>query len=179
MTVRVITISGEVASGKSSVAAELQRMLPGWKRINTGQRFRDFCESKGMSIQQVSEIDAEIHQEFDATQKALIEHETRAIIEGRLAGWLGREVADAYRVFCFADFDVRVRRYMDRDQASLDQAEEDIKERDAKDVVKFRNVYGIEDYRNPVFYSLMLDTTKMSARELANIIIRNAELQPA
>jgi cytidylate kinase len=40
MKYRAITLSGEVGSGKSTIAAALQERLPGWKRINTGQRFR-------------------------------------------------------------------------------------------------------------------------------------------
>jgi predicted cytidylate kinase len=143
MSYRVITVSGEVASGKSTVAEALIELLPGWKRINTGQRFRDFCASKGLSIQQVAQLPDEVHLEFDRSQMDLLQTETHAIIEGRLSGWLARGLEDVYKVFCYANLETRINRYMNRDNTSWDQAKKDIDDRDSKDVEKFKAIYAI------------------------------------
>ena len=99
MVFRAITISGEVCSGKSSIANALISLLPGWKLVNIGQRFRDFCFSKGMSIQLVSTIDDETHMAFDKVQKDLLERERNIVAEGRLAGWLARDLEDVFRTY--------------------------------------------------------------------------------
>ena len=177
MSYRVITVSGEVASGKSTVAEALIKLLPGWKRINTGQRFRDFCASKGLSIQQVSHLPDEVHLEFDCSQKDLLQTETNAIIEGRLSGWLGRGLEDVYKVFCYANLETRINRYMNRDNTSWDKAKKDIDDRDSKDVEKFKAIYAIADYRDPGFYDLILDTSSLSPVALAMTTLQNAGLK--
>ena len=174
MTFRVFTISGEVASGTSSIAETLLALLPNWHRVNTGQRFRDFCTSQGMTIQQVSQIPDEIHIAFDTYQSELMRSGKELIIEGRLTGWLACEFVDIYRVYCWASLDIRIERYIARHSVRYEQAVEDIAYRDSCDVVKFREMYGISDYRSPQFYDLMLDTSRFSPEELADIITRSA-----
>jgi predicted cytidylate kinase len=176
MNFRAITISGEVASGKSSVVTELKLILPEWKKINTGQRFRDFCASKGMTIQQVAELSIHTHLEFDYDQKVLLGYEQQIIVEGRLAGWLAKDFEEVFRVFCHAEFDKRVERYMQRDKTSKEQAIEDILYRDSRDIKKFYEIYGVGDYRDPAFYHLVIDTTVLSPSELAQIIVQKAGL---
>jgi predicted cytidylate kinase len=177
MSYRVITVSGEVASGKSTVAEALIELLPGWKRINTGQRFRDFCASKGLSIQQVAQLPDEVHLEFDRSQTDLLQTETNAVIEGRLSGWLARGLEDVYKVFCYANLETRINRYMNRDNTSWNQAKQDIDDRDSKDVEKFKAIYAITDYRDPGFYDLILDTSSLSPVALAMTILQNAGLK--
>ena len=176
MTFRAITISGEVGSGKSSIASALITLLSGWRGVNTGQRFREFCSLKGMSIQQVSLLPDEVHKEFDVSQLELLRTESNIVVEGRLAGWLTRELEYVFRVFCYAPFDIRVERYIVRDQVSISKAISDIEHRDKRDFEKFKRIYGMSDYRAPHFYHLRLDTSNRSPIELARLIIQEAGL---
>lgn len=173
---RAITISGEAGSGKSSISTCLIDLLPNWKYVNTGQRFRDFCDSQGMSIQQVSYVSDEVHRNFDRTQKELLQTENNIIVEGRLAGWLAQEVKDVFRVYCYAPLDIRAERYMMRHSVSREQAILDLEYRDSKDRLKFEKVYGVEDYRDSGFYSLVLDTSTALPLELAKTILTRANL---
>lgn len=175
--VNVITISGEVASGKSSISRALLALLPGWEGVNTGQKFRDFCAKQGMTIQQVSNVSDDVHKAFDDTQRDLMHKGERLIIEGRLSGWLGRELSNLYRVFCYASLDIRIERYMSRHQVSHTQAQDDIEYRDSGDIKKFKDIYGIKDYRSPLHYDLMLDTSVLEPIELARIIASETRLE--
>ena len=175
---RVITVSGEVASGKSTVSREILQLLPNWQYINTGDRFREFCASKGMSIQQVSFLPDDVHREFDELQKSEAKNGSNLIIEGRLTGWLTREISHVFRVFCKASLDVRAERYILREQCSIDKAKEDIEYRDSRDVLKYRKVYNIYDYRDPVYYSMIIDTSKKKPKEIAMEILKQAGLFP-
>ncbi len=171
MTIRAITISGEVATGKSSLADAVIALLPGWKRVNTGQRFRDFSAARGMSIQQVSLLPDEVHKAFDDSQRKLLEKETNIVVEGRLAGWLAHGVDDVLKVYCYAPLDVRAGRYMRREQVDQAQAMADIEYRDSRDVEKYRRIYGVPDYRAPEFYDLLVDTSKHIPTELAQQVV--------
>jgi CMP/dCMP kinase len=169
-----ITLSGEVGSGKSSIARELIKLLPGWRLINTGQRFRDFCATKGMSIQQVAQLPDEVHEEFDMAQRDLLASEQNIIVEGRLAGWLGRGFAEVFRIWCYAPVEVRARRLMSRESISFEQALSDLNDRDEGDLHKYRRIYALDDYRLPAFYHLHLDTSLYKPPELALLVIRAA-----
>ncbi len=177
MRFRAITISGEVGSGKSSIVRELLKLLPDWTNVNTGKRFRAFCESKGMSIQQVATLPDSVHREFDADQQALLAHESGIIVEGRLAGWLAHEMDDVFRVWCQAPVDVRVLRVAGREKVSKDQALQDLEHRDLGDLEKYRRVYGLQDYRLSCFYHLVLDTSRHLPNVLAKEIFEKAGLE--
>jgi CMP/dCMP kinase len=174
MQFRAITLSGEVGSGKSSIARELGKMLPGWNLVNTGQRFRDFCESKGMSIQQVSQLSDKVHEEFDADQRDLLASENNIIVEGRLAGWLSRDIAGVFRIWCHAPVDIRAHRLAAREGISFEQALADLHDRDQGDLEKYQRIYALEDYRDPAFYHLHLDTSQNMPVELALLAVKQA-----
>jgi predicted cytidylate kinase len=171
LTIRAITISGEVATGKSSLADAVIALLPGWKRVNTGQRFRDFSAARGMSIQQVSLLPDEVHRAFDTAQRELLEKETNVVVEGRLAGWLAHGLDDVLKVYCYAPLAVRAERYMRREHVDLARAAAEIEYRDSRDVEKYRRIYGVADYRAPEFYDLLVDTSKHTPPELAQQVV--------
>jgi predicted cytidylate kinase len=173
MQTRIITISGEVCSGKSSVAKALVGLLPGWQRINTGQAFRDHCAKLGLSIQEVAHLPDAVHEEFDRIQRRQLESGERLIVEGRLSGWLARDLPDVHRVYCVAPLETRIQRYMTRDGRPCEQALADIEYRDAGDVEKYRRVYGIDDYRSAEFYHLFLDTSTGTPVELAREVVES------
>lgn len=174
---RVITLSGEAGSGKSSIARSLAGLLPGWQTLNTGERFRRFCASEGMSIQQVSELADEVHIQFDQEQQRQIAAGSNLIVEGRLAGWVAREMAHVFRVWCQAPLHVRVMRLAAREHISTGQAYQDLEDRDRKDLEKYRRVYRMDDYRAPKLYHLVLDTSWKTPDELAGEIVERAGLQ--
>jgi predicted cytidylate kinase len=174
--IRAIAISGEAGTGKSTISSCLIDLLPNWNYINTGQRFRDFCDSKGMSIQQVSHIPDEVHREFDRLQTELLQTESNVIIEGRLAGWLAREIKDVFKVYCHAPLEIRAKRYMSRHSVNYEHAVADIDYRDSNDRLKFEKIYSVEDYREHRFYNLILDTSTLSPLELAKSILLKANL---
>lgn len=178
MQFRAITISGEVGSGKSSLSAKLIELLPDWSYVNTGQRFRDFCNSKGMSIQQVSYIEDNTHMEFDQLQTKLLTDETNVVVEGRLSGWLARDLRDVFKVYCYAPLEIRIERYMKRHVVSLEEAAKDVEYRDTRDKLKFDKIYGVEDYRESRYYSLVLDTSSALPLELAKSVVEKAGIPP-
>ena len=171
--IRAITVSGEVASGKSTLVDCLLTLLSGWKRVNTGQRLRDHLISKGLTVQEVSFVPDEIHREFDDIARRTIELEHNVIVEGRMSGWLARDFSDVFRIYCFAPIEIRAKRYLRRDNIKdLEKAFADIKFRESRDIEKFRSVYGVDDFRDPKFYNLMLNTSEKTPDDLAKIVLQ-------
>ncbi len=176
MTIRVITLTGEVATGKSTIANALLAKLPGWEKANTGAKFREICQARGMSIQEVSFLPDDIHREVDTWQRDIARTGSNLIIEGRLAGWLTKDMPHVFRVFCTTDQDVRIARYIQREQTSEADAKAAIEFRDSRDVQKYQRMYNLPDYRDLAFYSLVLDTSSNTPEELAERILERAGL---
>lgn len=177
METRVLTVTGEIATGKSTIVTALLKKLQLWRKINTGDKFREICANRGWSIQQVSFLSDEVHRELDEWQKQIALSESHIIIEGRLIGWLTRDYTDIFRVFCYAPLEIRGQRYMSREGCSLEEAIKEIKYRDEHDLFKYSNLYGIDDYCSKKYYNLMLDTSTSTPDELADIIIQEAHLK--
>jgi len=172
MTFRVITISGEVASGKSSLANALTDLLPEWRRVNTGQLVRDFFSARGQIVQAPNYLPDKVNRVFDAEQRKTIETGFHVIVEGHLAGWLAFRVEDVLKVYCYASLEIRVERYMAREIVSREKALSDIMFREDQELEYFGKIYGIPNFRSSSLYDLQIDTGNYTSEELAQIIFK-------
>ena len=124
-----------------------------------------------MSIQQVGLVPDSTHIEFDKRQQEMLKIGDGIIVEGRLAGWLAKGLNDVFKVFSFSPLDVRIERYMRREGCPHEKALEEIQVRDRHDVERYKDVYGIDDYRSPFSYDFCIDTSLGEPAELAKTII--------
>lgn len=173
--VRAITVSGEVGSGKTTLATELTSILEvaGWKRLNVGAKFREFCEINKISVDQIEKLGDEVHEKFDEFQKSVLTDEEKIIIESRLSGFLAYELdlKDVLSVYCFLPIEERINRVMNREIENKNDVELKIKARDEKDLKRYQKLYNVKDYRNKEYYKLFLTTNKPPyelAREVLN-----------
>lgn len=170
---RIITISGQSGSGKTTLMNELLRYLEplGWKKIQIGKLFREFCEARGYSIEEIEKIPPAIHRQFDGLQEEILKTDFNVILEGRMSGYLAHKIKsqDVFRVFCDLPLEKRVERFANRETESLKEAEYKVSERDNKDLAVYSALYNLEDYRDRKYYNLYLDTTK-APDELAKIV---------
>jgi predicted cytidylate kinase len=170
--VRVLCISGDAASGKTTAAHRVLELLgEPWRIVSTGGRFRQFCAERGIDPQQISHLDDDFHREADAAMLELLRSEHALIAEARLVGYLARDLPDALRVFCTCPLEVRALRFKEREPGfTTAEALRRVTERDAADTEKFRRLYGI-DYHDPAYYQLTVDTHQLNPREVAEAIL--------
>jgi CMP/dCMP kinase len=170
---RVITISGEVGTGKTTLLAELSSMLQpaGWQVVSIGAKFRDFCALRGLSVEEIDHLPDELHRQFDQYQERMLKEMERILLESRLAGYWARrlDLTDVLKVFCSLPLEERTARIAERQMISREAARRLVLERDGKDVDRYRRLYGAEDYRDPQNYDIHLVTTRgpnLLAREV-------------
>jgi len=170
---RIITISGQSGAGKTTLMNELFRYLGplGWRKVQIGKLFRDFCSARGYEIEQIEQIPAEVHRQFDDLQEEILKTDSNIILEGRMSGYLASKTGlrDVLRIFCDLPLDERIRRFADREAEQLKAAEIKVMERDSKDLAVYSALYGVENYRDTKYYNLYLDTTK-TPDELSKIV---------
>src|SRR5947207_1176282 len=111
---RIICISGDAASGKTTAARHVLARLPGWRIVSTGARFREMVRELGLDPQQISHLGDEYHREADRRMARELAEESRLIAEARLVGYLARDLPDALRVFCACPLEVRAARFRER-----------------------------------------------------------------
>lgn len=162
-----ITLSGEVASGKSRVGRELANKL-GYEFISIGERTREFAREHRMSIVDFQrkccedpELDKAIDKEFStecSTREGLV-------IDYRLGF---KFVANAYHIFLRVSDTVAIERLKSANRDN--ETHRTIGERNASFRKQFIAAYGV-DYTLEKHYDLIIDVDDLSIDEIVNQVL--------
>lgn len=156
-----ITISGQVASGKSTVGKLLAERL-GYNFISIGNRTRDFASKKGMSIVEFQKAclqNPELDKEIDRMFAYECNNSENIVVDYRL-GFLF--VPDAVHIFlCISEVDAieRLKKANRQNETHLT-----VNERNETFKKQFQNSYGVDytDFRN---YDLYLNVKAFTTPE--------------
>jgi cytidylate kinase len=166
----IVTLSGDIGGGKSSVARILSASL-GYPIISAGGMQREIATSMGLTTLQLNEQSAKdrsVDDRIDAYTKMLGETRDHIIVDSRLA-W--HFIPPAFKVFLSVDPLVGAERVFGASRSeehhhSLEHAVENNRSRTQLETTRFRALYGIElrDYRN---YDLIVDTSYVAPETVA------------
>ncbi len=169
----VIVIGGPHGTGKSTYAKVIAEKFS-LKHLSAGEIFRQLAEEDGLSLHKFAmkaETDLSIDRRIDETVNKEAERGS-VIIDGQLAAWMTRDKADL-KIFLTAPDDIRFKRIADRDCLTIREAERLTRERETKERVRFKKIYGI-DITDITVYHLIVDTSVLSLKEnmkmLKNIV---------
>ena len=160
----IVTIGGEVASGKTTLARELASRL-GFRHISAGAIMREMAAEQGLSLIEFSayaESHPEVDREIDDRQKKLASRGD-CVVEGRLSAYF--TPAD-FKVWLTAELSERARRARVRGDREADIAAA-IKVREASERKRYKKFYNI-DLSDMSVYDLVLDTTKLTIKEMVD-----------
>jgi cytidylate kinase len=112
---------------------------------------------------------------LDLTRKLIVEvaRGGNAVIVGRGAAVVLKDRRDAVHVFLYAPESIRIETVMARETVSERAARSRIHQIDANRAAYLRQVYGV-DWRDPLQYSLMLNTGSLGYERTAAVILRAA-----
>jgi cytidylate kinase len=168
----VILIGGELGAGCTEVGELLSKKL-GVEVYNTEKLIRNLVSSPTLSFKSLVEksISGEIELEKVLHSMVLdIVNNGPAIIEGRSALMALNHDADL-KVFLYRDVKDRVKHLAERRKAEgLEQLEEDIKVSDIDRNSLTEKLFH-RNWRDPLLYDLMLNTSKISFEEAASLIL--------
>ena len=175
----IITISGALGSGKSTVAKILVRKF-NLKHYSTGDFMREISAKRGVTLLELSklaETDKSIDKELDERQIKLGKEEDDFIIDARL-GW--HFIPNSVKIFLdVADEEAAKRifkegRTDEKYNLDVESTLENIKNRRDSEIKRYQEYYGLNyyDHNN---YDLVVDTTEIPVEEVAKKIIKFIE----
>lgn len=172
----IITISGELGSGKSTVARLLAQKL-GYQYYSTGSAMRQIADKKGITILQLNklcETDKTIDAEIDSIFATLVHNDKDYVVDSRLAYHF---IPSSFKVKLIVDFAVAGARILhdtvrtsEDHYISAEEVIENLKKRRESETERFKQLYQIDINANDAF-DLVLDTTKKTPEELVEAII--------
>jgi len=170
---KIIVMSGDIGSGKSSVAIELKQ-LTGFEIIGTGTIQRAIASKRGLTtleLNEISQTDRSIDDEIDAYVIETGKNQDRLIMDSRLA-W--HFIPSAFKVFLAVDAVVGAERVFnasrhDENNASLEITLKNNLKRQSIEDQRFNQLYNI-NFRKYGNYDLIIDTSYATPLAIAQKI---------
>ena len=169
----IVTLSGDIGGGKSSVARILAQRL-NFQLISAGAIQREIAMGMGLTTLQLNERSAKdrsVDDRIDSHTQRLGETGNQIIVDSRLA-W--HFISSAFKVFLSVDPEVGAGRVFDASRSdekhsSLADALENNRSRTQLETTRFLALYGValRDYSN---YDLVVDTSFVSPEQVAEVI---------
>jgi cytidylate kinase len=172
----IVTVSGEIGAGNSTVARALGRAL-GLRYLSAGEVFREEARKRGISLAALGRLAEQDH----AIDRALDTLQVEAagtgniLIDSRLSG---RLIEGDFRIWLRAPLSVRASRVAARDGVPLAQAQADVQAREESERRRYREIYQI-DLSDLTRYHVVVDTSMWNAEEVMDALLRLArKFQP-
>lgn len=173
-----ISLAGDLGSGKSTVSDLLVADL-GAEYYSTGKIVRSIAQKRGMTIGELNvymETHPEIDHEIDDGIAALSDDDRLLIIDSRMAWHFTK---GTFKVYLSTDIEVSAIRIMGANRkgehnATLEETVAATRARRESEKKRYSEQYGV-DIKDLTNYSLIVDTTYATPREVADAIIAGLE----
>lgn len=181
--IRIITVSGRIASGSTTLAKGLARRL-GWRHIEGGEIFWESVREKlGLDPSETNRRPDEEDQNFDAYLKKLLKEGKHLVIETKLAGFNAQNTKGVYKILVVCDdskgydqLQIRIDRLINRERFSREEAKKEAVEREKNDIEKWRRIYAKGDskwvYWDRKYYDLIVNTYSYNQEESLRIAFK-------
>ncbi|MDR2908223.1 MAG: (d)CMP kinase [Bacteroidales bacterium] len=173
----MISIAGDLGSGKSTIAKRLAEKL-GYTYFSTGMLFRKLAAERGMDALQLnylSETDLSIDKYIDDNLRAINNgNDTRYILDSRMA-W--HFVPKSFKIYATVRPEVAAQRVSadkvrlgEPETTDLQQCAVNLLERQNVENRRYKTLYGVncDDLSN---YDLIIDTSNYTVDELVEQIL--------
>jgi cytidylate kinase len=171
----LLTVSGPPGGGKSTTAAYLADHFD-LEHVSGGDIFRELAAENGMSLAEFNELaesDDQIDRDLDHRLYETARERDGLVLESRLSGWLAADHAD-FRFWLDAPLEVRAERVAAREDKPVGVAQEETREREASEALRYEEYYGI-DITNVSIYDLVVNTARWEALTVSEILATAVE----
>lgn len=164
-----IVISGQIAAGTSTAAKSLSEKL-NLPYHSAGDFFRKYMLEHNIPLHAKDKIPNDLEQKIDQSLSDLTDSPAGTVIDAHYAGYFNREKPYVLKVLLTCDQNERIKRAVSRVHTHSETAD-DIKKREDGLDAKFRKLYANENFLDPKFFDLTIDTTEIPPEETLERII--------
>lgn len=181
--IRIITVSGRIAAGSTTLAKHLAKEL-GWKHIEGGEIFWEAVRSRlHLKSKETDKRPDQEDWDFDASIRDTLKNKSHLVLETKLAGFNAQGQDDVFKILVICDdehgrdhIDIRIDRLINREKINIKKAKEETMEREKNDLEKWRRLYADNDpnwvYYDPKYYDLVINTYNHNVEESFKIALK-------
>jgi CMP/dCMP kinase len=167
--IRMITVSGRIASGSTTLGHKLAEIL-GWHHVEGGEVFWEAIRTKmGLEEKDTDLRPDKEDEDFDASLRQILLNGKDLVLETKLAGFNAQGIPGVYKIAVICEdeegndkADIRIDRLINREKISIEEAKEEAIEREKNDLAKWRRLYAKGDenwnYWDKKYYDLVINT---------------------
>ena len=181
--IKMITISGMLGSGKSTVAKILAQKLD-YGYYSTGNAQREIAKKRGLTtleLNQLADKDPSIDEEIDGVFKKFNSVPNKGyVIDSRLAFFF---IPSSIKIKLNVDVEEAGRRIFndsartgEKKYTDVQEAIDSLRARRASEVERFKRVYHV-DIDNDENFDYVLNSTNHTPEEIADLIIQKFKLK--
>ena len=185
--VRIITVSGRIASGSTTLAKHLAKRL-GWKHMEGGEIFWEAVRSRlGLQEKDTNLRPDEEDLLFEEKQKEILATHKHLVLESKLAGFCAQGLPDVFKIAVLCEDEngmdqaqIRIDRLVNREELSVEDAKTEVIEREENDLAKWRKLYAHNDaewvYWDKKYYDLVVNTFTHNQEESLKLVMGKFDL---
>jgi cytidylate kinase len=167
--IRIIAVSGKIGAGSTTLAKGIAKHF-GWKHLEGGEIFWEAVRKRmDLSPKDTNLRPDEEDKLFDEQLKKILTHDKHIVLETKLAGFNAQGIDGIFKILVLCEdkdgndqMSVRIDRLVNRERIPVQEAKEEVLEREKNDISKWRKLYaeGDEDwvYWKPDYYDLVINT---------------------
>jgi predicted cytidylate kinase len=177
-----IAISSPPGAGRSTLLKNLSAVLVplGWETFSGGDWSRKFAIELGnhkandMTHHFAVDIPDEMDIQIDKGMREKLADQTKHYaVESWIAGWNMRGLRHVLKVLLMCDTALRVDRIVNRDGISVEDAKKHLKDREVSNFEKWKRMYGVDDFWDPKYYDLVINTYSHGPTEVRDIVLQS------
>jgi len=182
--IRIITISGRIASGSTTLAKKLAQILH-WKHIEGGEIIWEATKINelGAGAKDTNKRPDEEDLLFDDSLKKILKTQKYIVLETKLAGFNAQNVNEIFKIAVICDDEdgkdqtqIRIDRLVNREGITTETAKEEVILREKNDLEKWKRLYADNDpnwnYWDKKYYDLVINTFNHNAEETLKIALK-------
>lgn len=186
--VRLITISGRIASGSTTLAKKLAQHL-NWRHIEGGEIFWEAIRQKlQLDPKDTALRPDDEDQAFEQYQKKILTEDKHIVLETKLAGYNAQGIEGVFKilVICIDETgedqtNIRIDRLVNREGMSIEQAKEEVLIREKNDIEKWQRLYADNNdqwvYWDERYYDLVINTYSHDPHQTLDIALKALGLE--
>jgi len=186
--VRIITVSGRIASGSTTLAKHLAEKL-GWRHLEGGEIFWEAVRKKTGLAEKDTNLRADEEDKlFDEKLKEILKNEKYIVLETKLAAFNAQGIDGIFKILILCEREgedqtqIRIDRLINREGLSVDEAKEEVVHREKSDIEKWRKMYASGDpnwvYWDKKYYDVVINTYDKSADQTFKTALSGLGLKP-